>query len=131
MTTDEKIDQALEDFQFLEEQDKENVMIEEYLLYKAATNALKFQVDLLTKASRNDSNALKFKSSTNVLIQLLKAYKKGLDKAQNYERQAFYWKMKYEGVMEEEKMQEILKENLKRLLNENERLIDKIETLEK
>lgn len=131
MNTEEKIYNALEDFQFLENQDKENVMVGEYFLYRASMNALKFQLDLIANTSRNDSNAVKFKSSTNVLMQLLKAYKKDLDKGQNYERQAFYWKMLYEGVVEEEKMQEILKENLVRLLNENERLLDKIQTLEK
>lgn len=128
MNTEEQIHKALEDFQLLENQDKENVMVKEYLLYKASMNALKFQLDLIAKTSRNDSDALKFKSSTNTLVQLVTAYKKDLDKAQNYERQAFYWKMKYEGVVEEEKMQDILKKNLHRLLEENERLLKRIES---
>ncbi len=122
MTNEDKINKALEDFQFLEEQDKENVMIGEYALYQAGLGALKFQVDLANKSTRNDSNAVKFKSSTNIFIQLLKAYKSLLDKAQNYERKAFYYKMKYDSVMEQEKMQQNLLDSISRLMDENDRL---------
>ena len=69
MTTDEKIDQALNDFQFKENQDKENDMLNEQILCRTAYISLKFQIDLANKGDKSNPNASKFKSSVNVLQQ--------------------------------------------------------------
>ena len=131
MNLEEKIDKALEDFQFLEEQDRENVMVNEQVLLRTAYKALDFQQGLAEKGNESNPNASKFKSSVNILIQFYKMSKECLNQSSNFEKKAFYWKMKYDSVVQEEEMQEILKENLQRLLDENERLLDKIQTLEK
>lgn len=130
MTAQDKIDTALNDFQFLEDQTKQNNLVNEYFLQRAGYNALMFQVDLANKSKRNDSNALKFKDSVNILQQLFKAFKTLLNDSSNFERKAFYYQMKYEGVKEQESINENIMENVNRLLTENERLNEKLKQYE-
>ncbi len=122
MTNEDKINTALEDFQFLEEQDKENSMVNEQILYRTAHKSLMFQIDLINKSTRNDSNATNFKSSVNVLMQFYKAAKGVLNESINNEKKAFYWKMKYDGVIEQEKINQNLLDSIAILMDENDRL---------
>jgi len=130
MNTQEKIDKSLNDFQLLENERKQNSLVNEYFLQRAGYSALKFQIDLVNSSNRNDSNAVKFKSSVNVLQQLFKAFKTLLNESSNYERRAFYYQMKYEGVKDQEAVNENILENVNRLLNENEQLKQKLKQYE-
>ena len=130
MNTEERIDNALDDFQLLQNQTNKNQLMNEYFLQREGYSALMFQVELMNNSKRNDSNALKFKSSVNILQQLYKAFKTLLNESSNFERKAVYYQMKYEGVMQQESINENIMQNVNRLLTERDELQDKLKQYE-
>lgn len=130
MNTEERIDNALDDFQLLQNQTNKNQLMNEYFLQREGYSALMFQVELMNNSKRNDSNALKFKSSVNILQQLYKAFKTLLNESSNFERKAVYYQMKYEGVMQQESINDNIMQNVNRLLTENDELKDKLKQYE-
>ena len=129
-TTQEKIDSALTMFQDLEEADKKNTVLHDVELSNASHTVVNFLVNLANKTTKNDSNATKFKKGVNILLQLLKRYNQAIKELANYERKAVYYQMKYEGVIEQEAVNDSIMQNVQRLLDERDELKQKLSKYE-
>lgn len=130
MNTQEKIDSALTMFQDLEEADKKNTVLHDVELSNASHTVVNFLVNLANKTTKNDSNATKFKKGVNILLQLLKRYNQAIKELANYERKAVYYQMKYEGVIEQEAVNDSIMQNVQRLLDERDELKQKLSKYE-
>lgn len=122
MTTEERIDKSLNDFEFLENQHREDELIKEFDLMQLSKTVLGGFKNLADKSKKNDSNALNFKNGINILIKLLNAYSGLLNKSRNYERKALYYKMKYDSVIDQEEVNRNIIKHASDVMEERDRL---------
>lgn len=117
-----KTQQALDNYDLFKKHEEEVSFFNEYNLLMASNGVL---TEWKEKANRLDlsvSKNVKLKNDVDILINLFKAYKLLKMDFDNIQARSVYYKMKYEGVKQEEEMQEFLKNQLQKLLDENEEL---------